>query len=184
MIVGGTGTNKGDYEKGLVSAVLLLHWADGWITPWSRSCRPTQPRSKLLNRCMYAELKDWTLKMDCHTYFRVWVGVILITTTVIFFNFWKTKIQFLSFSLSRTHTHHTTTYLIRINDSTLKIYIFSIEHLLRSIKFHGNRQFEFAVSLTQFFHYDIGINVLGDNARIWVQYELCLKPTVNNNLRF
>jgi len=28
-----------------------------------------------------------------------------------------------SFSLSRTHTHHTTTYLIRINDSTLKIYI-------------------------------------------------------------
>ena len=30
--------------------------------------------------------------------------------------------QILSFSLSRTHTHHTTTYLIRINDSTLKIY--------------------------------------------------------------
>ena len=28
--------------------------------------------------------------------------------------------QILSFSLSRTHTHHTTTYLIRINDSTLK----------------------------------------------------------------
>ena len=31
--------------------------------------------------------------------------------------------QILSFSLSRTHTHHTTTYLIRINDSTLNIYI-------------------------------------------------------------
>ena len=28
--------------------------------------------------------------------------------------------QMLSFSSSRTHTHHTTTYLIRINDSTLK----------------------------------------------------------------
>lgn len=50
-----------DYEKGLVSAVLLLHWADGWNAPWSRSCRPTQPRSKLLNRCMYAELKGWRL---------------------------------------------------------------------------------------------------------------------------